>query len=171
MRITVPRPRRARAVLMLTTVGVIGVAVALATESGGSTSASDHNVAFVSGAATDEVVEMGRTTAAEVFTIQPGDVAATRRRAQEALVGDAAGQYDRLYGSHLRAARARRISLTTTVRDVGVVWLRDDRAKLLVFADQAASTPSGQSATGPAQFALDLQHIDGTWKISSIRLL
>lgn len=171
MRITVPRPRRAHAVLMLTMVVVIGVAIALATESGSSTPASGHNVAFVSSTATDEVLEIGRTTAAEVFTIRPGKVAATRRRAQEALVGDAVGQYDRLYGSHLRAAGAQRLTLTTTVRDVGVVWLRGERAKLLVFADQAASTPSGQSAVGPAQFALDLQHIDGTWKISSIRLL
>lgn len=171
MRVTIPGSRRTQTGLALTTILAIGAGIALATDSGRSTPASDHNLAFVSGTATDEVLKTGWTTAAEVFTIRPGKVADTRRRAQEALMGDAVGQYDRLYGSHLRDAQAQRLTLTTTVRDVGIVWLRDARAKLLVFADQTASTSSSQSAVGPAQFALDLRHTDGIWKISSIRLL
>lgn len=167
----IPGTRRARVALALVTTLAICTVIVLAVGSDDSSPTSDDNLAFASGTATDEVVEAGRTTVAEVFTIRPGKVDATRRRAQEALVGDAVGQYDRLYGPHLRAAGGQRLTLTTTVRDVGVVWLEGDRAELLVFADQAASTPAGQSAVGPAQLALELRHTDGAWKISSISLL
>lgn len=130
-----------------------------------------ENQAFVDTEATERVLQDVTASATAVFTIRPDAVGATRRQARKLLVGDAVEQYDRLYGSYLRRAKEEGLTLETAVRATGVTWLDDDEARLLMLADQAGVTASGQTGAGPAQLVLEARLVDGQWKIASIALL
>lgn len=136
-----------------------------------SRASSGENKAFIDAAATESVVRDVSASATAVFTIRPDAVGATRRQARRLLVDDAVEQYDELYGDYLRSAEEQGLTLQTVVRAIGVTWLDDDRARLLVLADQAGATASGQTGTGPAQLVLGARRTDGRWKIASIELL
>jgi len=169
--ITIPDPMRTRVIVAAAALLLVCTVVAVGVNASGSDPEAGDNLAFASAGSTDEAIQAGTAAARRIFTIRPDKVKATERRARRLLEGDAVDQYDRLYGPHLKRARQQGLTLTTTVRDVGVVWLRSDEAELLVFADQAASTTSGQSAVGPAQLVLRLRRADEGWKVSDIRLL
>jgi Mce-associated membrane protein len=129
------------------------------------------NEAFLDTAATSLVLEQIGQTVARAFTFGPASIPAARKAARRSLVGDAVSQYAQLYRPLFKQGRSVGLSLTTTVRSVGVESLSGDRAELLVLADQTASTPDGQSTTGAAQLAVSAELKDGRWKISRIRLL
>ncbi|RHW28509.1 hypothetical protein D0Z08_01135 [Nocardioides immobilis] len=132
---------------------------------------SNANEAFADGAATESLMEDVTASATAVFTIRPDAVGATRRQARRFLVGDAVEQYDQLYGGYLRQAEKQGLTLETVVQAVGVTWLNGDQARLLLLADQAGVTASGQSGTGAAQLVLEARRIDEQWKIESITLI
>jgi len=154
--------------------GAVGGAAAVtltSDDSSASRTPSTENQAFLDKAATESVTQDVTAAATAVFTIRPDAVDATRRRARKLLVGDAVEQYDRLYGGYLRSAEKQGLTLETAVRAIGVTWLDGDEARLLVLADQAGVTASGQTGTGPAQLVLEARRSDGQWKIASIALL
>jgi Mce-associated membrane protein len=165
-----PATTRSRAIAALAALLAVAAIIAVAFKVK-EASTSGENVAFVSAVATDTVIRSATATAEQIFTIRPNQVAATQRRADAALVGDGVSQYDTLYGPYLKRAHSQGITLRTTVRTVGIVWLKSDKAELLVFADQSATTPAGQKASGPAQLVLSMQRSGEAWKVSGIRLL
>lgn len=171
--ITIPGSRRARsAVAAVAATVVVTACVAIATsQDDGDDTVSGRNVAFIDTAATDQVMKDVGRAAEAAFTIRPDKVGATRRSASKVLTGAAVEQYDAIYGPYLEKARADGLTLVTTVRAIGVTWLESDRATLLVLADQAGRTASGQSGVGPAQLQLEARRIDDRWKIASIELL
>lgn len=133
--------------------------------------APDDNVAFVEPAETAELLQQVGVLAADVFTIRQGKVAASRKRADQALIGSAVRTYDELYGPQLRLAAKEGLTLVTTIRSLGVIRLEGDQAEVLLFADQTATTRDGRSGTGAAQVSLRVEQSGGTWKISGIELL
>jgi Mce-associated membrane protein len=129
------------------------------------------NEAFLDAEATSLLIEQTRETVGRVFTFGPESIAAAQKAARRSLVGDAVSEYALLYRPLFRQGRSIGLSLTTTVRSVGVGSLDGDRAELLVLADQTASTPDGQSTTGAAQLAISAERQDGQWKIAKVELL
>jgi Mce-associated membrane protein len=167
---TIPGSTRTRAAVASAAVLAAG-AVATTSLAGDPDPDAGRNVAFVDTAATDQVMQDVGRAAEAAFTIRPDKVGATRRSASKVLTGAAVEQYDHLYGPYLEKARVQGLTLVTTVRAIGVTWLESDKATLLVLADQAGRTASGQSGVGPAQLELEARRTDGHWKISAIELL
>lgn len=155
----------------LVAAGAAGGATAVTATSHEPRASAVENEAFIDNAGTESVLEDVSAAATAVFTIRPDAVAATRRQASKLLVGDAVEQYDKLYGSYLRQAKEQGLTLRTEVRAIGVTWLRGDEAQLLVLADQAGVTASGQSGAGSAQLVLEARRVDDRWKIASIALI
>ncbi|AEH09475.1 MULTISPECIES: hypothetical protein [Protofrankia] len=131
------------------------------------------NDAFVDSAATTALMQDIGKTVETVFTVNPNSVAATEQAAKDSLTGSATDQYEQLYRPLLQQAPARGVSVTTTVRAVGVTALNGNRADVLVLADQAAQSSSAQqsNSSGPAHLGLVLENQDGHWKISNIEIL
>jgi hypothetical protein len=78
---------------------------------------------------------------------------------------------DALYGPLLRSSRKDGLSLTTSVRAVGVTWLHADTAQLLVLADQTGPTTAGQYRSGAAQLSITTALVDGRWLVTDFTLL
>jgi len=174
----IPLPHSTRIRIGITTVLLVagagsgaGAVTLTSDEPSASSTLASENKAFIDQAATESVLQDVTASATAVFTIRPDAVGATRRQARKLLVGDAVEQYDELYGDYLRSAEKQGLTLQTVVRAIGVTWLDDDQARLLVLADQAGATASGQTGTGPAQLVLGARRTDGKWKIASIELL
>jgi Mce-associated membrane protein len=129
------------------------------------------NEAFLDVEATSLVMEQTSQIVQRAFTFGPESIPAAKRAARRSLVGGAVSQYAKLYRPLFEQGRSVGLSLTTTVRSVGVQSLTKDRAELLVLADQTASTPDGQSTTGAAQLAVSAEKQDGQWRIARIELL
>lgn len=132
---------------------------------------ANGNVAFVDPAASEALLHEVGELATAVFTIRPGRVAATKKKAQEGLVGSAVETYDELYRPQLRLAAKEGLALVTTVRALGLTRLDGDEAEVLLFADQTAVAKDGRSGTGAAQISLRVEESDGTWRIAGIELL
>ncbi|SBW22835.1 hypothetical protein [Protofrankia symbiont of Coriaria ruscifolia] len=130
------------------------------------------NDAFVDSTATTTMIENIGKVVETVFTVNPSNIAATEQAAKDSLTGRATDQYERLYRPLLQQqAPAQSVTVTTTVRSVGVTALNGDRAEVLVLADQAAKNSStGQSDVGAAHIGLILERQNGPWKISSIEI-
>jgi Mce-associated membrane protein len=168
--ISSPTATRTRLLGALAAVLLVAALAALALHAW-RTGGDDSNLAFVSPTTTEALLQESTATTEKIFSIRPDRVAETQRQAAAALVGDGVGQYDKLYGPYLQQAQSNGLTLRTTVRTLGVIWLKGDDAELLVFADQAATTPSGQSGSGPAQLVLRMHRADDAWKVSGIRLI
>ncbi|KQY57213.1 MULTISPECIES: hypothetical protein [unclassified Nocardioides] len=170
MRFRPPQSTGALAVLAILVLLVTGLGVALAVR-GGDDPESVENVAFLDDGTTELVIQDVEQLVKQVFSIDPKRVRTTRRAAEAALVDEAINEYDRLYKPFLAQARKGGLSLTTTPRAIGVVELTGDDGRLLVLAEQTATSPDGRSTTGEARFELDVVQQGGTWKVSGIELL
>lgn len=172
MRIMIPDSPRAILILTALLVAACGLAVGLAltsTEDGGD--GGSDNVAFVDQEATSEILRDTEQIVATSFSVEAGRVPATRKAVRKSLVGDAVKQYDKLYAPFLTQAAKKGVSLQTTPRSLGIVELSNDDGRMLVLADQSASTLDGRGTTGAARFELEMERHDGVWKVSSIDVL
>jgi hypothetical protein len=162
-----PRTLTALATVVLLLAGLaVTLAVRDARDAG-----SPANLAFVDQRETDAVIQDTERIVTRVFSIDPLRVRATRRAAAQTLVGDAVAAYARLYRPFLARARKDGLGLSTATRAIGVVELAEDRGRLLVLADQSATSPDGQSTTGAARFELGVVRRDGVWKVDRIEVL
>jgi Mce-associated membrane protein len=131
--------------------------------------AANHALTDVAG--TEAVID-GVTEAVEtVFSYEYRDTARTREAARALLVGAAVEQYEALFAEVERRAPERRTVLSTAVRSVGVVELRDDRATVLVFVDQQTLQGDGRHTSGASQLEISVVHDDGSWRIDGITVL
>jgi Mce-associated membrane protein len=168
----IPTAPRTLAALAAAVVLAGTAAVTLTVQASSSDSAGRvDNEAFLDAEATSLVMEQTRQTVGRAFTFGPESIPAAKRAARRSLVGGAVRQYAQLYEPLFKQGRSVGLSVTTAVRSVGVESLSDDRAELLVLADQTASTPDGQSTTGAAQLAVSAERQDGQWKVARIQLL
>jgi len=171
-RLSVPSSSRALAALA-TAVVAVGLAAGTLTVMAATSEPQvrDANQAFLEVDATNAVIQQTQQTVERAFSFGPRSIPAARKEATKSLVDEAVTQYADLYGPLFEQGRSTGLSITTTVRSVGVESLSDDRAELLVLADQTAASPDGQSTTGAAQLGVSAVRRDGTWKIARIELL
>ncbi|MEV5825995.1 hypothetical protein AB0L25_10495 [Spirillospora sp. NPDC052242] len=128
-----------------------------------------RNAALTDGAATSEVKGAVAEMVGRLFSYDHAAPERTRKAAAEFLTGDAAGQYEGVFGKVREEAPKREAVLSTRVTDSAVVSLRDGRARLLVFADQRTTrTSDGRSSHAPAMLAVDAVRRDGRWRIAGL---
>ncbi|RAY11024.1 hypothetical protein DPM19_32485 [Actinomadura craniellae] len=157
---------------------VLGVAAVLLAGAGGWShqqardlrdDVSARNAALTDNARTSEVKGEISDAVNTIFSYNYTDMGKTDRAARTLLTGRAVRQYDSLFDEVRKQAPQQRLVLTTTVTDSAVKTLEDDRARLLVFADQRNTRVSdGKTSYAAAMLAVDAVHQGGRWKISNI---
>ncbi|MEC3993666.1 hypothetical protein VSR01_09015 [Actinacidiphila sp. DG2A-62] len=136
-------------------------------------SSATGNTALTDTARTSEVKGAIAQDVDAVFSYDYADTARTDAAAARVLTGRAVRQYATMLAQVRAQAPAKKLVLTTTVTDTGVVTIDGDRARVLVYADQrntstASSASAGGSTYAAAMFAVDAVRQGGSWKIASI---
>ncbi|CAM3836069.1 hypothetical protein KIPE111705_27450 [Kibdelosporangium persicum] len=129
-----------------------------------------ENTALVDVAGTNAVSDQVGRALRTVFSYDPTQMDRTSGAAQEVLTGAAIQQYNTEFAAVRKHAADTGQVLTTAVRSIGVMDLRPDSARLLVFVDrQIVQGDKHESAA--AQLLVSAQKSGETWKISDIRFL
>ncbi|GAA1207089.1 hypothetical protein [Prauserella alba] len=157
------------AVLVVAGLLLVGAAVFFQIK-GSEARAATSNSALVDGPATAEVKEAMEKAAERLFSIDHNNLGKTEKAADELLAGGEVGQkYDALMGEIKRLAPEQKIVVTVHATRSAVVNLDGDRARVMVFIDQAATRPSDkQPAVGGAAMWLETQKQGGTWKVTNL---
>jgi Mce-associated membrane protein len=129
------------------------------------------NRALTDVAANEAVIDAVTEAVETVFSYEYRDTGRTREAARELLVGPAVEQYEALFAQVEQQAPEQRTVLSTAVRSIGVVELRDDRASVLVFVDQQILRGGAGHTSGATQLEISAIRGDGTWKIAGISVL
>jgi Mce-associated membrane protein len=173
-RLRIRLPRRVPSAVLA---GVAALATVLAVVSGVSahelrTGGAAGNRALTDVAGTEDVIDAVTEAVETVFSYEYRDTARTREAALELLVGPAVEQYEALFAQVERQASARGTVLSTAVRSIGVVELRDDHASLLLFVDQQIlQTGDGTHTSGATQLSISAVRSGDAWKIDGITVL
>jgi Mce-associated membrane protein len=161
----------------LTILGVVAVvATALALGAGVAayqlrTDGPSANRALTDVAGTEAVIDAVTETVETVFSYEYRDTARTREAARDLLVGPAVDQFEALFAQVEQQASERRTVLSTAVRLIGVVELRDDRASVLVFVDQQTLRDGASHTSGASQLSISAVRSGDSWKIEDITVL
>ncbi|MEV6547271.1 hypothetical protein AB0M57_01020 [Streptomyces sp. NPDC051597] len=129
-----------------------------------------RNTALADTARTSEVKGAVEEAVQGIFSYDHTDPARTEAAAARRLTGAAVTQYRGLMGPVREQGPQQKLVLTTTVTDSGVEVVDGDRARVLVFADQASTRTGkgGGTTVAAAMFAVDAVRRDGIWRIASL---
>ncbi|MCE7005699.1 hypothetical protein LWC34_23145 [Kibdelosporangium philippinense] len=114
---------------------------------------------------TKDVVGAANTAVVSVLSYKFDDMPAATARAKEYLAGEAVDQYDKSMKALETDIQTQKLQVVVNPVSVGVVSLSGDEARVLVFADQIGVREDKQPSGGPTQFAMNMQRVDGKWKI------
>lgn len=114
---------------------------------------------------TKDVVGAANTAVVSVLSYKFDDMAGATARAKEYLAGEAIDQYDKSMKALETEIQTQKLQVVVNPVSVGVVSLTGDEARVLVFADQIGTRADKQPSGGPTQFAMNMQRVDGKWKI------
>ncbi|WP_431877532.1 hypothetical protein [Amycolatopsis sacchari] len=128
------------------------------------------NTALVDVARTAQVNQAATNAAETLFSYDFNDIAKTQNAAKDLLITDEVrARYNSLMGEVQRLAPQQKIVVTVKVTRSAVISLEGDRARVMVFVDQTATrTDQNQTSSGSAQLWMNLQDVDGKWKVSSL---
>ncbi|WP_300682083.1 hypothetical protein [Nocardioides sp.] len=95
--------------------------------------------------------------------------AATTAAANATLSGQARKQFDTLFASLQQRAPGQKLTLSATVQVVGVQALTKDKARVLVFLDQASTrAKDDQKTVSAAQLSITAERRAQTWVITGL---
>ncbi|WP_086783016.1 hypothetical protein, partial [Crossiella equi] len=149
---------------VLTVAGFWFRAEYLQAESGGS------NQALVDTARTSEVVGQVTTAIQTVLSYNFAEPTKNEQAAKDVLIGKATQDYDTILTGLRKTGPEQKLVYSTIVRSAAVRVLEDDRAMVLVFADQHSERASdGYRGDTALQVVVNAQQVDGKWKITEIQ--
>ncbi|NIH82705.1 hypothetical protein [Amycolatopsis viridis] len=128
------------------------------------------NTALLDTARTVEVGKAASGAVESLFSYDYNNIAKTQNAAKDLLLNDdVRNTYNAIFGDVERLAPQQKIVVTVKATRNAVVTLQDDRAKVMVFVDQTSTrTDQNQTASGSAQLWLNMQYVDGKWKVSAL---
>lgn len=130
-----------------------------------------YNAALVDSATTSEVNGQVREAVEKSFSYNFADVESTEKAARELLTGKALCQYNAVFGPVKEVAPQQKLVVTVRVVSSAVSSLKDDRATVLVFADQVTTrTTDNQSGGGTAMLRVSAVDDGGRWKIDNMEM-
>ncbi|WP_217143673.1 hypothetical protein [Streptomyces sp. AC627_RSS907] len=123
-----------------------------------------RNTALTDVARTSEIKGQTAKAVAALFSYDHADPGAFEEAAKNLLTGRAVEQHRALLGDVRAGAERQKAVITTTVTDSAVERIDGDRARVLVYADQAGvSTAGGEDASAPRdRQAKDAKEKQGT---------
>lgn len=163
---------RRHAALLLAVVLLLGAGLAFWQADRARDKDNVGNVALVDDARTEEVQGAVQTGLLRALSFDYDNPEATDAAADQVLRGDARKEYDTLFATLRDKAPDQKIKLVAKIRTTAVQELKGDRARLLVFLDQAAQRAGDEeSSWSAAQVSVDAEVIDGEWRITGLRVL
>lgn len=130
------------------------------------------NFAQVDDSTTESVVAAVSTALVRSFTFDYSNPDATEQAADEVLRGAARKEYDLLFEALRTKAPDQQLVLSAKVQVSAVQELEGDKARLLVFLDQASQRVTDKEASYyAAQLSIDAERIDGDWRVTGLRPL
>lgn len=135
-----------------------------------SVSGGGENQAMVDVVATQEVKEQVADNLETMFSYDYRNVGQHEQAVKDALATDEMRrQYEQLMGDVKEKAPQQGVILQTTVRNIAVISMDEDSAKVVAFIDQTSiRRDTGQSAATGDQPTVTAVRVDGEWKISHI---
>ncbi|MFJ3103944.1 hypothetical protein [Streptomyces sp. NPDC086835] len=129
-----------------------------------------RNTALTDTARTSEVKGQVTTAVEAVFSYNFADAGALDQAAKTHLTGRAVPQHAEMLAAVVKEGPKQKLVLTTTVTGSGVEQIDNDRARVLVYADQSNTRTATKEETtyAAAMLAVDAVHKDGTWRIAGI---
>jgi Mce-associated membrane protein len=120
---------------------------------------------------TSELLARAKDVSEQLFSYTYTDLDGHKTRFKELSTGTFSDKYDELFASVEQQAGVMQASLTSTVKDVAVRVLTDDRAEVLVFIDQNSTRgDTGATTTAGSMYLATFADVDGEWKVSDIDL-
>jgi Mce-associated membrane protein len=150
--------------------GVIVLFACLAVWFAVARSPGPDNTALVDVTGTNVVTDQVGRALRTVFSYDPAQMDQTSGAAQDVLIGAAIDQYNTQFVAAKQHAAETKQVLTTAVRSIGVVELRGDSARLLVFVDRQI-IQGDKHESGAAQLLVSAVKSGDAWKINDIRFL
>ncbi|SMC66415.1 hypothetical protein [Lentzea albidocapillata] len=130
-----------------------------------------YDAALVDSATTSAVNGQVREAVEKAFSYNFADVESTEKAAKELLTGKALCQYNAVFGPVKEVAPQQKLIVTVRVVSSAVSSLKDDRATVLVFADQVTTrTTDNQSGGGTAMLRVSAVDDGGRWKIDNMEM-
>ncbi|GHE96744.1 hypothetical protein GCM10017786_31740 [Amycolatopsis deserti] len=132
--------------------------------------AMTSNTALLDTARTAEVSKAASGAVESLFSYDFNNIAKTQDAAKDLLLNDEVkATYNRIFGEVERLAPQQKIVVTVKATRSAVIMLDGDRAKVMVFVDQTSTrTDQNQTASGSAQLWVNMQYVDGKWKVSAL---
>jgi Mce-associated membrane protein len=130
---------------------------------------SAANTALTDVGATAEVNSAVTVALNKIFSYSYDRTDVTEKAAATALRGKALESYNQLFTQVKEKAPAQKLVLTTRVSSSAVQELRGDKARLLVFLDQAATrADNNSSTTAAAQLSVTAEREGENWVITDL---
>jgi len=130
-----------------------------------------YDGALVDAATTSAVNGQIREAVEKSFSYNFADVESTEKAARELLTGKALCQYNAVFGPVKEIAPQQKLVVTVRVVSSAVSSLKDDRATVLVFADQVTTrTTDNQTGGGTAMLRVSAVDDGGRWKIDNMQM-
>lgn len=132
--------------------------------------AGDENKAMVDVVATEQLKQQVSDGLETMFSYNYNNVQQHEQAVKDVLATDEMrSQYEELMGDVKEKAPKQKVVLQTTVRNVAVIEMNENSARVLAFIDQTSvREDSGQSAATGDQPTVTAVRVDGEWKISHI---
>ncbi|MFC8494309.1 hypothetical protein ACFUJU_26660 [Streptomyces sp. NPDC057235] len=130
---------------------------------------SARNHALTDTAATTRVGGDVGEGLARVFSYAPARPDAAERSAGTVLGGRAARQYADLFAQVRAGLVEQRVTLTTQAVRTGVIELKGNTARLLVFLDQTSRRGEAPATSAAAQLTVTAEFRDDRWLIVDIK--
>lgn len=128
-----------------------------------------RNTALVDTGRTAEVSAAVSSALNQIFSYSYDRTEETEQAAAAVLRGDALETYDKLFAQVRELAPSQKIVLTTRVVHSAVQSLEGDRARLLVFLDQAATRADADTSNAAAaQLSVTARREGGHWVITDL---
>lgn len=134
------------------------------------TSGPVSNQAVVDVGGTAELVGQSRESIEKIFSYDFTRLDDSVEAARTTSTGQFTDRYLSVFDQTIRTpAQQQQLRQTATVQNIGVVSMRDDRATVMALTQFSAQrTTTGQSTNAPGLLRLEMERVDGRWKLAEL---
>ncbi|MDD7938503.1 hypothetical protein PHK61_08765 [Actinomycetospora lutea] len=134
------------------------------------TSGPVSNGAVVDVGGTAELVGQSREAIEKIFSYDFSRLDDSADAARTMSTGQFSQRYMSVFDQTIRQpAQQQQLRQTATVVNIGVTEMRDDRATVMALTQFSAQrTTTGQSTNAPGLLRLDMERVDGRWKLAEL---
>ena len=128
------------------------------------------NQAVIDVGGTAELVGQSRESIEKIFSYDFSKLDDSVDAARTMSTGQFTDRYLSVFDQTIRQpAQQQQLRQTATVVNIGVVSMRDDRAEVIALTQFSAQrTTTGQSTNAPGLLRLQMERVDGRWKLAEL---